>query len=231
MYVTILPVGPGTKRRAGREPLTRERILRAALRLVDEQGLEALSMRRLGQELGVEAMSLYNHVSGKDDILDGIVDLVFSEIPIPEAADDWREWGRRVARSGWETLLAHANVVPVMLSRPALGPEALRVMDAVLGTLRRAGFDPELAHHAWHALASHVLGYVQQEVTDPLHEEGDGPAGPGAEELLQRIAGSGFPHVAEIAPYLAHCRYQEEFDFGLDILLEGLETKLRARRP
>lgn len=239
MYVT-LPfeeriVEAQAPKRETRNPLTQERILEAALRYVDEHGLEALSMRKLGHDLGVEAMSLYNHVEGKEDILDGIADLALAEIELPPGDLEWKEYARRLAHSGWEVLLRHPHAVYVIVSRPTLGSSAARIVDSTLGVLRRAGFDTELAHHAWHVIQSHVIGYVLQEVTNPLHVEGKGheyehERGAEAEAFIARLAQQGFPHLAELAPFFAECHYDEEFDFGLEVILTGLEAKLQASR-
>jgi AcrR family transcriptional regulator len=133
---------------APREPLCTERVLRAALKLADAGGTQALTMRRLGQDLGVEAMSLYKHVANKDAILDGIVDLVVGEITLPAAGEDWKSAMRRRAISAHEVLVRHPWACGLLLSRINLGPAMLRYVDATLGSLRAAGFSSELADYA-----------------------------------------------------------------------------------
>src|SRR3990172_9394989 len=138
-----------------RVPLSRERVLRAAIGLDDEGGIESLSMRKLGQRLGVEAMSLYYHAANKDDILDGIVDIVVSEIDVPSGGGDWKAAMRASAISAHEVLLRHPWAASLILSGPTVRPARLRYMDSILGCLREAGFSAEMTDHAYHALDSH----------------------------------------------------------------------------
>src|SRR5215469_10067043 len=152
-----------------RLPLTRDRILRAAAGCADQHGLEALTMRRLGQLLGVEAMSLYNHVANKDDLLDGMVDLVFGEIDLPPADVDWQTAMRQRALSVREVLVRHPWATSLMESRLSPGPATLRHHDAVLGTLRQAGFSLALAAHAFSAINSYIYGFALQQINLPFH--------------------------------------------------------------
>ncbi|MEN9223110.1 MAG: TetR/AcrR family transcriptional regulator C-terminal domain-containing protein, partial [Thermostichus sp. BF3_bins_97] len=145
------------------DPLSRERILQAALDLADAEGLEALSMRRLAQVLGVKAMSLYNHIANKDDLIDAMVDQVISEIEFPSPAPDWKTAMRQRAISAHQVLVRHAWATLPMVSRMNVGPAMLRYVDATLGCLREAGFSPEMADHAWNALDSHIYGFTLQE--------------------------------------------------------------------
>lgn len=209
-----------------RLPLTRERIIQAAADLADEQGIEALSMRRLGQALGVEAMSLYNHVEDKDDILAGMTDWLFVEIGPPVGADDWKASIRETAIRAKRVFAAHAWALPLCSARELSGPAGFALMDAMLELLLAQGYPIELVHHAWHVIASHVMGYAFQETTstwgsDKEHDHGK------AEALMRQYADR-FPHVAALAPYLMQCSYDEEFEFGLDIILTGIETRLGA---
>ena len=151
-----------------RIPLTRERVLRAAIALCDEGGIESLSMRKLGQQLGVEAMSLYNHVANKDDILDGIVDVVVNEIDVPPIGDDWKAALRQRANSARAVLSRHPWATGLIESRTNPGPATLRYYDSVIGSLREAGFSIEMAAHAFSALDSYIYGFALQEVSLPF---------------------------------------------------------------
>jgi AcrR family transcriptional regulator len=158
------------KRRAA---LTRERILRAAISLADRDGIESLSMRKLGQELGVEAMSLYNHVRNKVDMLDGMVDVVFSEIDLPADGIDWRTAMRQRAISARQALLRHPWAIGLMESRATPGPATLRHHDAVLGSLRRASFSVDMAAHAYSILDGYIYGFALTELTLPFRKPGE----------------------------------------------------------
>ncbi|MDP6606990.1 MAG: TetR/AcrR family transcriptional regulator [Dehalococcoidia bacterium] len=226
---TVGKPSTGGRRRPGRLPLTRDRIFRAAYIFVDDHGLRALSMRKLAAELGVEAMSLYNHIDNKDDILAGIGDLVFAEIDIPKrASESWAPWTRRVAHAAREALSDHTNVVPIILAGPNRGTAYLHLMESMLGVMRDAGFDANMAHRGWHTLVAHVLGYVLQQTATPIlvsASPGRSPA-PTRSIALADLPGDDFPHIVEIAPLLAECRTIDEFDFGLDMILSGLQSKL-----
>jgi AcrR family transcriptional regulator len=212
-----------------RVPLTRERVLLAALLLADVAGIEALTMRRLGQEVQVEAMSLYNHVANKEDILDGIVDLVFSEIALPPAAADWRAAMRTRAISAHEALLRHRWATSLMQSRTRPGPATLRHHDSVLGSLRNAGFTLVMAAHAVSVIDGYVYGFALQQTNMPLRTpEQVAEVG---ESMLQRLPVDEYPHLAEMI--IQHAMqpgydYAEEFEFGMDLILDGLE---RLRDP
>lgn len=213
--------------RAPRLPLSRERVLRAAVTLADESGSESLSMRRLGEAVGVEAMSLYNHVASKDDLLDGMIDVVFEEIELPSAGDDWQTAMRRSALSARRALARHGWAIGFMESRTSPGPATLRHHDAVLGCLRGAGFPVELAAHAFVALASYVYGFALQERSLPFHTPAE--AREVAEDMLTQLPVAEHPHLAEVTAL--HVRqpgydFGAEFDFGLELVLDGLE---RAR--
>lgn len=202
-----------------RAPLSKERVLRAAIVLADGSGLESLTMRRLGQELGVEAMSLYHHVANKDDVLDGIVDLVVGEIAVPAADADWKAAMRQRSLCARELIKRHRWAPRLIVSRVAMSPAMLRYMDSVMGTLRRAGFSNELAHHAMHVMGSRMLGFTQE-----LFDPGDlGPEVAGI--LLREIPSAEYPHITEALREVHHDD-DVEFEFGLDLILDGLE---RAR--
>jgi AcrR family transcriptional regulator len=206
-----------------RVPLNRERILRAALVLADTNGIESLTMRRLGQELGVEAMSLYNHVTDKEDILDGIVDLVFSEIELPAERGGWETAARRGAISAREALRRHPWATSLMHSRANPGPASLRHHDAVLGSLRKAGFSLVMTAHAVSVIDGYVYGFALQQANMLLHApEQVAEVG---EHMLRQMADE-YPHLAEIITDHAMkpgYDYGDEFVFGLDLILDALE--------
>ncbi|HCT77914.1 MAG TPA: TetR family transcriptional regulator [Micromonosporaceae bacterium] len=207
---------------APRTPLTRERVLRAAISLADQGGIESLSMRRLGQELGVEAMSLYNHVANKNDILDGIVDIVVSQIDVPSVGADWKAALRQRAISAHEVLLRHPWASMLMVSRVNVGPAMLRYVDSTIGTLRQAGFSIEMADHAWNAMDSHIYGFTLQKLNFPFDAETIPEA---AATYLPTISADEYPHLAEMSRYVMESSYSgvTEFEFGLDLILDGLE--------
>ena len=207
-----------------RPPLSRERVLRTAVALADEAGIGALSMRRLGHELGVEAMSLYNHVDGKDDILNGIVELVLGEIQLPSDQADWKEALRQTAISANEVFVRHPWACSLTLGRPSVSPPRTRWMESVLRTLREAGFSPDLTHHAYHALDSHITGFTLWQVSMPFDTKEE--LLDLAESFLRDIPADEYPYVVEhaeqhIAP--SNPEGKTEFEFGLDLILDGLE--------
>jgi AcrR family transcriptional regulator len=204
-----------------RAPLTRDRVLRDALRLADREGIESVSMRKLGQALGVEAMSLYKHVADKEDILDGLADLVIGEVELPPADLEWKPALRRTAISVHEALLRHPWAAAVLDSRLNPGPARLRYLDSVIGTLRRAGFSlPDVAR-AFMALDSHIYGFTLQETNIPFAIE-DAPQ---AAAQVAAHAGNQYPELRAIALLAATepDAFPVEFEFGLDILLDGLD--------
>ena len=214
----------GRKVRKTRDPLTRERVLHAALELADRGGLEALTMRRLGQELDVEAMSLYNHVAGKDDVLDGLVDIVFGEIEVPCSDGQWKPAMRRRALSALDALTRHRWAIGLMESRMHAGPANLRHHDSVLRCLREAGFSLAMAAHAYSALDSYIYGFALQQANLPF-DTGEEAAAV-AETILGQSPGDAYPYLAEIATehvMQPGYSYGAEFEFGLDLLLDGLE--------
>lgn len=213
----------GTMTTQTRLPLTRDRIVEAAVAYADEHGVESLSMRKLGAELGVEAMALYNHVDNKDDIYDGMIDFVFSSIELPSGTQSWQDSLRLIGDSGMARFSEHGWVVTLLMTRGNFGPGALRFMDYVLGILAEAGFSRQDAHHAWQMLASHTMGYAFQQATGPsskLDRDTD--------ELEAQLAGLEdlFPNVAALAPQLARCEFGSEYAFGLEIIIDGLSARL-----
>jgi AcrR family transcriptional regulator len=206
-----------------RVPLSRERVLRAAIALADQSGLESLTMRRLGHELGVEAMSLYNHVANKDDILDGIVDLVVSDIDVPPTGTDWKTAMRQRAISAHEVLLAHPWAAMLIMSRFNIGPGMTRYLDATLGRLREGGFSIEGALDAWNTLDSHLYGFTLQELNLPFEVEETQQV---SASVLGQLPADEFPHVVEVITEIMRSGRGEDFEFGLDLILDGLESTL-----
>jgi AcrR family transcriptional regulator len=219
----------GTDAKARRRaPLSRERVLRAAVSLADQDGIESLTMRRLGQELGVEAMSLYNHVANKDDLLDGIVDLVVGDIEVPPTGTHWKTAMRARAISAHETLLAHPWAAVLIMSRFNIGPGMTRYLDATLGRLREGGFSIEGALDAWNTLDSHIYGFTLQELSLPFEIE---EARQVSAQVLGQIPADEYPHVVEVITAIMQTGREENFEFGLDLILDGLEHQLgHARR-
>jgi AcrR family transcriptional regulator len=215
-----------------RLPLSRERVLRAALGLADERGLEALTMRSLGQELGVEAMSLYNHVDNKEAVLDGLAELVVGEIL--EAVQDegrlsgpgeWKAATRRRILAARQVLLRHRWAPELLESRTDMPAVVLQYYDGLLGLMRDGGFSMDLAHHAMHALGSRAIGFSQE-----LWQEDDDASPEVVAVMVQQLGGQ-YPNLAEMLKVVSHdadstlgwCDDQFEFEFGLDLLLDGLE--------
>lgn len=210
-----------------RLPLNKPRVLRAAVALADRDGVGSLSMRKIAQELGVEAMSLYHHVANKDDILDGIIDIVFSEIDLPRGEADWKAAMRQRAISARAALRRHPWATGLMESRSTPGPATLRHHDAVLGILRSAGFSIELAAHAFSVLDSYIYGFALQETSLPFDTSDE--LAEVAEQILGHLPADEYPHLTEIA--VEHALqpgydYGNEYEFGLDLILDGLD---RAR--
>ncbi|HEV2216282.1 MAG TPA: TetR/AcrR family transcriptional regulator [Candidatus Dormibacteraeota bacterium] len=215
---------------ARRRPLSRERVLAAALKLADKHGLEELTMRKLGQALGVEAMSLYNHVAGKDDLLDGLVDIVFGEIELSCEGRDWRAAMRRRAMSAREVLARHRWAIGLTESRTHPGPANLRHHDSVLRCLREAGFSVALTAHAYSALDSYIYGFALQQAGLPF-DTGE-RAAEVAGSIMQAFASGEYPRLAEMATehvMKPGYSYEREFEFGLDLLLDGLAAQARPK--
>jgi AcrR family transcriptional regulator len=213
-----------------RAPLSRDQVLRAAVTLADAGGIGALSMRKLGQALGVEAMSLYNHVAGKGDLLDGMIDVVFGEIGLPGGDDGWKQAMRQRAISAREVLGRHRWAIGLMESRRSPGPATLRHHDAVLGCLREAGFSVELTAHAYSLLDSYIYGFALQEASLPF-DTGE-EAAQVAQDISAMMPGGEYPYLAEIAAvHVLQPGYQygHEFETGLDLILDALERAAADR--
>ncbi len=207
-----------------RTPLSRERVLQAAITIADQVGLESLTMRRLGQHLGFEAMSLYKHVSNKEDVLNGIADIVVGQIKLPAADGNWKVAMRERAASARQVLGSHPWAVGLLESRDEIGPASLRYINAVIGSLRAGGFSVEGAAHAFLLLDSYIYGFVIQErslsfgTSEEVAEQ--------AKTVLEALPIDEYPYLAEMAT--EHARgpgfdYVYEFEFGLELLLDGLE--------
>jgi AcrR family transcriptional regulator len=223
-----------------RIPLTRQRVLRAAVGHADRGGLPSLTMRSLAAGLGVEAMSLYHHVANKDDLLDGVIEVVVGEIndaarEIDAVADgdDWKQVLRQRILAARQILLRHPWAPGVMETRTTTSPLVMRYYDDLLGLLRRGGFSNDLAHHALHVLGSRALGFTQE-----LFEPDDDGGGDGvdAAAMLDQMADQ-FPNIAGMVMEVSHgdpantlgwCDDQFEFEFALDLILEGLERRRDA---
>jgi AcrR family transcriptional regulator len=213
-----------------RAPLTRERVLRGAIAIADAGGIAALTIRALADKLGVKPMSVYYHVANKDEILDGIVDLVFSEIDLPSTAGDWRVEIRRRATSAREVLRRHSWAIGLMEARTTPGPATLRHHDAVIASLRGAGFSVAMTAHAYALLDSYVYGFALQEATLPFTETDT--AGDVTEAIMQRMHAGEYPHLVEMATeHILQPGYNfgDEFDFGLSLILDALSGSIPNR--
>jgi len=203
-------------------------VLRAAISIADEGGLEALSMRKLAQDLGVEAMSVYYYVANKDEILDGILNSVISEFELAIGRPDWKAAIRRSALSAHDVLMRHPWACNLMMSVRRVAPARLRYMESLLRCLREAGFSANMTHHAYHALDSHIIGATP------------GEAGYTSNKDLEDVAKTFVAKILKEYHYLAEHAEQHitrskrkdvpEFEFGLDLILDGLE-KIRVKRP
>jgi len=224
-----------------RIPLSRERVLRAAVKIADDGGIESLTMRRLAEQLGAEAMSLYYHVANKEEVLDGIAEVVVTEIndvvdriERPATAEEWKKAVRQRILSARQVLLRHPWAPRVLESRTNTSLAVLRYYDALLGLMHDGGFSWDLAHHALHALGSRALGFAQ-ELFDPNAGGGSG-AGEDPAAAMQSMAEQ-LPHLVGMLAEVMHddpdstlgwCDDQSEFEFGIDLLLDGLD-RLRER--
>jgi AcrR family transcriptional regulator len=212
---------------ANRKPLSSARVLQAAVALADEAGLEAFSMRGLAQELGVVPMALYKHVANKEELLDGMVDIVFSEIELPSGDLEWRSAMQRRAISTREALQRHSWAIGMMESRHP-GPANLRNHNAVMGCLRKAGFSFEMAVHAYSVQDAYIYGFALQE--RDLGFETPDSAGEAAQRRTETIGAlENYPYLVEIATKLPESGHDNaiEFAWGLDLILEGLDRLCR----
>jgi AcrR family transcriptional regulator len=218
-----------------RIPLSRDRVLATAVELADEGGIEAVTMRRLAQQLGVEAMSLYYHVANKEEVLDGMIDVVMTELNTAVAGSptdsDWKAEVRKRILTAREVLLRHRWAPAVLESRINMSPSVMQYFDTIGSRFLTAGFSMDLTHHAMHALGSRALGFTQELFDAGDDEESDPEADA---EMIEQMAGQ-FPFLAEMARQVSHdadstlgwCDDQFEFEFGLDLILDGLDRKLQ----
>jgi AcrR family transcriptional regulator len=207
-------------------PLSKERVLGAAVALADEGGVDALSMRRLAQELGVVPMALYKHVANKDEMLGGMIDVVVGEIDPPLSGTDWKTAVRQRVLSARSALLRHPWASQVIESRTDPTPAVLTYMDSMVGLFRAGGFSIDLTHHAMHAMGSRLLGFSQELFDDTAD------AGPEMDPVMLQEMAKGYPHITEMVMAITHddesvvgtgCDDQFEFEFALDLMLDGLE--------
>jgi len=216
-----------------REPLTKERILRAAVAVADEGGVESLSMRRVALELGVVPMALYKHVANKEEMLDGMVDVVVGEIDPPLADADWKTTIRERVLSARRVLLGHPWASRVIESRIEPTPTVIAYMDAMIGILRAGGFSVDMTHHAMHAMGSRLLGFSQELFRETSDDS------PEIQELQHQWMAERYPHITEMLAAINHddasvvgpgCDDQFEFEFALDLMLDGLERLRTSTR-
>ncbi|MFJ6658826.1 TetR/AcrR family transcriptional regulator [Streptomyces sp. NPDC091377] len=215
--------GKGRRAASARTPLSRERVIRTAVAVADEKGSAALTMRAIAAPLRVEAMSLYHHVSGREDILDGMVDAVFAEIDVPPRDTDWKSAMRHRADSARAALLRHPWAIGLMDSRSRPGPATLRHHDAVIGTLRTAGFSVPMTAHAVSLIDSYLYGFVLQEVSLPFTGTAEQDEVAGA--IARNMSADLYPHLTELATehvLRPGYDYTDEFAFGLRLVLDAL---------
>lgn len=215
------------KKKAKRAALSRDAVLAAALAMADEEGLAGLSMRSLARRLKVEAMSLYNHVADKENILDGLVELVASEVAVPVVGGDWRHEMKKRARSLHETLMRHPWAAVLFVSRVNIGPHMLRLIDRSVGCLHEAGFSWKMSDHAWSAIDAWVHGFTLQRLNFPLRPEEYAAA---AAHFLPMIPQETHPHMRALSEEIIARRHDgvQHLDLGLDLLLDGFEAIRRA---
>ncbi len=216
-----------------RVPLSRDRVLRAAVVLADQIGIESLSMRRLAEELGVVPMALYKHVANKEELLDGMIDVVVGEIDPPVHGADWKSAVRQRILSARQSLLRHSWAPQVIESKKNPTPVVLAYMDSMIGLFRAGGFSVSLTHHVMHTIGSRILGFTQELFNDSRAVD------PEMQAVMMRELGPVFPNVLAIAMAASHegesvvgqgCDDQYEFEFALDLLLDGVEKLLQKQQ-
>ncbi|HEV7147251.1 MAG TPA: TetR/AcrR family transcriptional regulator [Pedococcus sp.] len=219
-----------SERSVKRPALSRQRVLEGAMRVADSGGLDSLTIRSLAQQLHVAPMAIYHYVANKDEILDGVVDLVFGEMECPSADGDWRTPMTRRCRSVRQVLRRHPWAIPLLQSRTAPGPATLRHLDAVIGCLRNAGFSVRLTAHAYALIDSYVYGFALSEASLPIN--GPDTVAEVATSMQAQFSIGDYPHLAEFST--AHIMkpdydFGDEFDFGLDVVLDALAVQ--AKKP
>lgn len=214
---------------SARQQLNRRRVLEAAVRLVDREGLDALSMRRLGAEVGVEAMSLYNHVPNKAALLDGMVEVVIKEIlDAPEVPGTWVERLRAGARAYYRLAYAHPHIFPLIAIRPLNTIDAWQLVERGVGLAREAGFSAEEALYALRTCASYAAGYALNQIARDRAYTADQP--PESRLDITKLPPDRFPNLAAVTPYYDPAYRDVEFEYGLDAILTGLQAKLASSR-
>jgi AcrR family transcriptional regulator len=217
------------RKKGPRTPLTRDKVLGAALRMADQGGIASLSMRNVAQALKVEAMSLYNHVANKENILDGLVELVVSEMDVPAPGGDWRATMRQRARTAHAVLMRHPWATMLLVSRFNIGPNMLRYVNATIGCLREAGFSYAMADHAWNALDAYIYGFTLHKLNFPLEPSEYAIA---AKQFLPLIPVAQFPYLNGMSQEVIAGRHDgmHQLELGLELLLDGLERLRQAGR-
>ena len=226
MRQAVTPSSPDHRR----QPLSRERVLTGAIAVADAGGAGALTIRSLAQHLGVQPMAIYYHVANKGEILDGILDLVFSEIDLPSPEGDWQIEMARRAHSARRVLRRHPWAIALLQSGTAPGAATLRHHDAIIGSLRAAGFSVQMTAHAYALLDSYIYGFALSEASLPIN--GPDTVAETAEAMMQRHPLDDYPHLAEFATkHILQPGYDfgSEFEFGLDLILDGLTHLVRDR--
>lgn len=215
-----------TRKPAKRAALNREKVLLAAIRLADDRGIDALTMRELARLLKVEAMSLYNHVASKDDCLDGMVDIVIGEVEIPKGVG-WREALRRRAISAHEMMLRHRWAAALIMSRINVGPNMLHYIDDTLGVLKTAGFSYAKADSIWNALDGYIYGFTALKQNFPVNESEYASA---AKAFIHMLPAETYPHMRTLADKVISGEHSGvvEFEFGLNLFINGLDRLLKG---
>jgi AcrR family transcriptional regulator len=216
--------------RATRERLTRERIVEAALGIMDREGLEAVTMRHVAHALGVEAMSLYNHVEDKEDILDGICELAMSRFEFPEPSEDWETQARKAARAWRDLFRAHPALIRLFAERrkPIQTPDALRPMEFALEVIQSIGLGEQEAVQAFRAFGAYLQGSIMTEVS-PLVGDAAAEHRRAHDRLAAELPAEEFPRLVEALPHLAACDPEQVFEYGLDLMIAGLKAKVAAQ--
>ncbi len=211
------------------EPLTFDTIVAAAIQIADENGINKVSMRSTAAVLGVQAMSLYNHVQSKDALFDGMVEEIVAKIELPQASATWQDFLRCRCQSAYQILKQHSWASQLFLSRMNTGPQMLRYVDATLGALVHAGFSYPQADHAWNAVDNHLYGFVLQEQQFPLEPKEYAKV---AKAYLPHLEKMELPNLLAMTKLVAHKKYTglHEFSFGLDLIIAGLEN-LHGSQP
>ena len=217
-----------SSRKHRREPLDAQRIVQAAIGLVDRDGLEGLSMRKLGREVAVEAMALYHYFPSKDALVNAVVEAVVAEMGAPSEAPDWEERLRERFRSYRQLAHVHPHVFPLVGKRTVKSPEALFPVEQMLDILRGAGFSPKEALHAFRTLSSYAFGYALSEISGFALE----PAKDGSDARfdVRTVDRERYPRMREVAPHVVACDHDAEFETGLTVILAGLRAELQRRQ-